>query len=145
MEVRLVTGGEALEEAAAILSHLRTQFTFGALLHQVKKQIEQGYQLACVYDGNKMVAVGGFIMGLKLAWGKHIYVDDVIVLPEERSKGAGKVLIDWLKQHARAEGCDQLHLDSGVQRFDAHRFYLREGLNIASHHLSNTNIQDGSY
>ncbi|RCU45347.1 MULTISPECIES: GNAT family N-acetyltransferase [Corallincola] len=143
MDVRIVTDGEALEEAAVVLCHLRTQFTFASLLRQVKKQVKEGYQLACVYDGDKIVAVGGFVIGLKLAWGKFIYVDDVIALPEERSKGAGKVLLDWLKKYAKQQGCDQLHLDSGVQRFDAHRFYHREGLNIASHHLSNTNIQDG--
>jgi hypothetical protein len=26
------------------------------------------------------------------------------------------------------EGCTQLHLDSGMQRKDAHRFYEREGM-----------------
>ncbi len=36
-------------------------------------------------------------------------------------------MISWLKSHARQLGCNQLHLDSGVQRFSAHRFYLREG------------------
>jgi len=30
----------------------------------------------------------------------------------------------------------QLHLDSGVQRYMAHKFYLREGFIIASHHFS---------
>jgi GNAT superfamily N-acetyltransferase len=143
MDVRLVTSGKALEQAAVVLCHLRTQFTQAALLHQVKKQIADGYQLACVYHDKQIIAVAGFVIGRKLAWGKYLYVDDVIALPEQRCKGAGKILFDWLKQHAKQQGCDQLHLDSGVQRFDAHRFYLREGLNIASHHLSNTNIQDG--
>jgi hypothetical protein len=45
-------------------------------------------------------------------------------------------MIEWLKAHARELGCRQLHLDSGVQRFGAHRFYLRHGFNIASHHFS---------
>jgi hypothetical protein len=29
-----------------------------------------------------------------------------------------------------------LHLDSGVRRFDAHRFYLNKRMNISSHHFS---------
>ena len=45
-------------------------------------------------------------------------------------------MMDWLKGHAREHGCGQIHLDSGIQRFPAHRFYLREGFNIASHHFS---------
>jgi hypothetical protein len=29
-----------------------------------------------------------------------------------------------------------LDLDSGVQRHDAHRFYLRERMHISSHHFT---------
>jgi hypothetical protein len=45
-------------------------------------------------------------------------------------------MIEWLKAHALDLGCRQLHLDSGVQRFGAHRFYLRAGFNIGGHHFS---------
>jgi GNAT superfamily N-acetyltransferase len=70
------------------------------------------------------------------AWGKHMYVDDLVTAERHRSTGAGARMMDWLKSYARAHGCRQLHLDSGVQRFGAHRFYLREGFNIGSHHFS---------
>ncbi len=33
-------------------------------------------------------------------------------------------------------GAEQFHLDSGTQREDAHRFYLREGLEVSSLHFS---------
>ena len=39
-------------------------------------------------------------------------------------------LVDWLVEYARAEGCDELHLNSRVQRFDAHRFYLNKRMSI---------------
>lgn len=64
-----------------------------------------------------------------------MYVDDLIVDQAQRSLGAGYLLIDWLKNYARQNNCQQLHLDSGVQRFDAHRFYLRERFRISSHHF----------
>lgn len=54
----------------------------------------------------------------------------------ERSKGHGKALLGWLRQLALESGCDALHLDSGVQRKRAHRFYLREGLELSSYHFS---------
>ncbi|MGX1791676.1 hypothetical protein ACWIDW_01820 [Microbacterium sp. NPDC055312] len=41
-----------------------------------------------------------------------------------------------LRERAVAARCRQLDLDSGVQRFDAHRFYLRERMNIDAHHFS---------
>jgi hypothetical protein len=44
----------------------------------------------------------------------------------------------WLAETARAEGCGELHLDSGVQpeRESAHRLYFGERLRIASFHFS---------
>ena len=45
-------------------------------------------------------------------------------------------LLDWLAEEAKEHGCGQLHLDSGVQRRDAHRFYFREGMGITSFHFA---------
>ena len=41
------------------------------------------------------------------------------------SGGVGKAVIGWLEEEARGQGCTGLHLDSGVQRERAHRFYFR--------------------
>ena len=51
-------------------------------------------------------------------------------------------MIEWLKTYAKNEGCREIHLDSGVQRYGAHRFYLREGFNITSHHFVLNNVSD---
>ena len=63
-----------------------------------------------------------------------MYVEDLITNQKNRSQGFGKQLLDWLHNEAKNNHCDQLHLDSGVQRKDAHRFYEREGMTFASHH-----------
>jgi GNAT superfamily N-acetyltransferase len=64
-----------------------------------------------------------------------LYVDDLVMDEAARSSGYGKRLLHWLVQRARDEGCQTLELDSGVQRFDAHRFYLTERMFISSHHF----------
>lgn len=61
---------------------------------------------------------------------------DLVTSEDCRSKGHGKALIDWLRDLAEKEGCTHLHLDSGTQRHRAHRFYLRQGMDIASFHFS---------
>ena len=98
--------------------------------------MKQGYQLAYIAEGEKVLCVAGFVLGQKLAWGKHIYVDDFVSNEECRSHGAGHAMMEWLKGYAKQNNCQQLHLDSGVQRYMAHKFYLREGFIIASHHFS---------
>ena len=45
----------------------------------------------------------------------------------------------WLRENlawARKRECAELHLDSGVQRFGAHRFYLNHRMDITSHHFA---------
>ena len=46
-----------------------------------------------------------------------------------------QTILDWLAEHARSQGCGQLHLDSGTERTDAHRFYEREGFCASSLHF----------
>ena len=91
--------------------------------------------MAYVAVGGKPVAVAGFRVGENLAWGRHLYVDDLVTSAEHRSKGYGALLLGWLRGIAKERGCRELHLDSCVQRTDAHRFYLREGLTLSSYHF----------
>lgn len=143
MNVRIAEGDVDLARAADVLLELRGAFDRDALIAQIKQQQQTGYRLAYVESDDEVLCVAGFVVGMKLAWGKHIYVDDLVTAARHRSKRAGARMIEWLKTHAFELGCDQLHLDSGVQRFAAHRFYLREGFNIASHHFSVTDLGRG--
>lgn len=140
MEVRLVESDDQLERVSPVLLQLRSDFTKEGLIAQIKEQQEHGYRLAYVEAEGAVLCVAGFVVGTKLAWRRHIYVDDLVTDERHRSSGAGATLIDWLKSYARELGCTQMHLDSGVQRFAAHRFYLRHGFNIASHHFSITDL-----
>jgi GNAT superfamily N-acetyltransferase len=89
-----------------------------------------------------VLCVAGFVVATKLAWGKHIYISDFVTEERHRSTGVGAKLIEWFKAHARELGCKQLHLDSGVQRLDAHRFYQREGFKLSSYHFSITDLTE---
>jgi GNAT superfamily N-acetyltransferase len=53
-------------------------------------------------------------------------------------RGHGRALLRWLLEEAGRQGCDQLHLDSGVglDRADAHRLYLNAGMVISAHHFT---------
>jgi GNAT superfamily N-acetyltransferase len=62
-------------------------------------------------------------------------VDDLVSDQNARSKNYGKRMMDWLLAEARNNGCQELHLDSGVQRHAAHRFYLRERMDITCFHF----------
>jgi GNAT superfamily N-acetyltransferase len=97
-----------------------------------------GYRLAAIFASGQehAGAVAGFRVGDSLAWGHHLYVDDLSTAADARRQGYAGALLDWLIDEGRRLGCDQLHLDSntGAERFDAHRLYYNHGLAIYSHH-----------
>ena len=119
-----------------VMAELRPHVRPEEFLPRVRRQMgDAGYRLAFLSDGGEVKAVAGFRVSECLAWGKFLYVDDLVSKGGERSKGYGGELFDWLVEYARREGCEQFHLDSGVQRFAAHRFYLLKRMAIEAHHF----------
>ena len=101
-----------------------------------RQQSQHGYQLVFLENENLVQSLGGFRIAEFLAWGRVLYVDDLVTTAKGRGHGYGQKLMDWLFNFARKENCHEFHLDSGVQRFEAHGFYLKNRLHIRSHHFS---------
>lgn len=135
MSVQLAQSDAQILACFPVMLQLRPFLEIADFVKRVREQMLAGYQLAFFAIDNRVVAVAGLRISQNLAWGKFLYVDDLIVDETERSHGYGKQLFNWLIQYAKQNHCQQLHLDSGVQRFDAHRFYLRHRMKIASHHF----------
>ena len=106
-----------------------------AFTAQVARQRAQGYQLAFLEAEGEVCAVAGYRISEKLSAGRFLYVDDLVTRAADCSQGYGGRLFDWLIEQARQADCTQLQLDSAVWRHGAHRFYLRKGMDITSHHF----------
>jgi GNAT superfamily N-acetyltransferase len=119
-----------------VMAELRPHIPRERFVALVKSMHADGYRLACIRSAGRVVAVAGYRISTNLFYGRNLYVDDLVTAESGRSRGHGKALLAWLRQLAVDEGCDAFHLDSGVQRKDAHRFYLREGLELSSYHFS---------
>ena len=114
--------------------HIKTEAEF--LVRVRRQQAQSGYTLVYVEDAGESVACAGFRISEWLAWGKALYVDDLICLESHRGKGFAEALMRWMEEFAIREGCEQFHLDSGTFRLPAHRFYHRLKLGITSFHFS---------
>lgn len=126
----------AINACVKVLAELRTSLTESRILDQITRQMKSGYRLAYLEEGDDVRAVAGFRFAEYLAWGRAMYVDDLVCREADRGKGYGGQLLDWLIAHAREKGCDQFHLDSGTHRVDAHRFYKAHGMDITSYHFA---------
>jgi GNAT superfamily N-acetyltransferase len=134
-----VSTDEQILATRDVMRQLRPNIPFDEYLATVERMKQtDGYQLAALFDEDSVRAVAGYRVMEMLYCGRIMYVDDLNTDERYRSKGYGKVLLDWLKTEAKSQGCGQLHLDSGVQREKTHRFYFREGLTINCHHFHTT-------
>jgi GNAT superfamily N-acetyltransferase len=135
--IALARSSNDIRRCHAVMVELRPHLDAAAFVAQVRRQQrESGYRLAYLTEDGVVAAVAGFRITECLAWGKFLYVDDLVTASSLRSRGCGQKLFAWLVERARAAGCAQLHLDSGVQRFGAHRFYLGRRMDITCHHFA---------
>jgi GNAT superfamily N-acetyltransferase len=136
MNICIATTDPDIEACYQIMQELRPHIARNEFVARVRNQEKSGYQLVFVEDRNDLVAVAGFRVSENLAWGRFLYIDDLVTAANYRSNGYGAKLLAWLREYAVKEGCCQLHLDSGFQREDAHRFYERESLSKNGFHFA---------
>jgi GNAT superfamily N-acetyltransferase len=134
--IKLAATGAEIDACYSVMVQLRTDLTATGFAKRVRRQMESGYHLAYLTENDIVNTVAGFHFGESLSWNRYLYVDDLITDAAQRSRGCGKAMLDWLAGHARDNGCEQLHLDSGLHRADAHRFYQREGMPSVAYHFA---------
>jgi len=118
-----------------VLLELRPHLTAETFVAVYEEGHPQGLRYLAAFDGERCVGVAGWRMVATTFAIRKLYIDDLVTLASERSRGVGARLLTELADRARAAGCQFLDLDSGVQRSDAHRFYMREGLTISAFHF----------
>src|SRR5215216_5742436 len=136
-EIKMATTTEQIQSCYLVMRQLRPHLTeTSAFVEQIQRQLKEGYHLAYIETNEEIQAIVGFRILEFLAWGKVLYIDDLITNSEMRKNGHGGKLLKWVIEQARKENCDQVHLDSGPQRHDAHRLYLNHGFKIIGHHFA---------
>jgi GNAT superfamily N-acetyltransferase len=119
-----------------VLCELRTDLTPEIFAAVYEEGHRQGLRYLAAYDGEPCVGVAGWRVVATTAAIRKLYVDDLVIRASERGRGVGAALMTELTERAKVLGCRVLDLDSGVQRGDAHRFYMRAGLTITSFHFA---------
>lgn len=143
MSIRLAESDAEIAACFAVMRQLRPHLKDEReFVERVRRQQQRGYLLAFVDHDGQAVCVAGFRLLDSLGCGRFVYVDDLVTDETVRSKGHGEAMLNWLIDYARRENCDEFHLDSGVHRFGAHRFYLGHRMDITAHHFG-LRLRDG--
>lgn len=134
--IELPIGSPQWASALPVLQELRPHLTRDGLDRVLHAGAEQGPWFVGAFSDGVCLGVAGFRLIINTSAGRKLYVDDLVVTAAQRSHGVGSRLLTELTMRARQLECAQVDLDSGVQRFDAHRFYLTHGFQIRSHHFA---------
>jgi GNAT superfamily N-acetyltransferase len=130
--------GLAFEAMRELRTNLSDEQSFVRQVDEVQRT--EGYRLIAAFEAGATgpSAVAGFRTCHSLSWGHYLYVDDLSTKSSDRRRGHARKLLEWLIEEGKRLGCDQFHLDSGVElnRADAHRLYLNAGMVISAHHFA---------
>ncbi len=135
MTIRPARSDTDITRCFPVMAQLRPHLAASEFLARVRRMEAEGFHLVLLEDAGAVAAVAGYRYLDKLFSGKNLYVDDLVTDETRRSGGHGAALLRWLAAEAQREGCVQLELDSGVQRFAAHRFYFRERMHVSAYHF----------
>jgi ribosomal protein S18 acetylase RimI-like enzyme len=105
--------------------HLQDSLAFS---EQLARQQQQGYRLLGAWQGERVAGLIGYRATENLLYGRFVYVDDLVVDPQQRQQGLGAMLIDAVRDEASRLGCQHFVLDTGLHMALAQRFYFRQGL-----------------
>lgn len=135
MEIKIATE-EEIKYCYKIMRQTMKDLSEQDFINLVSQQIKNGYKLIYMIDNGEVICVTGFIIAQKLAWGKHLYIDDFVTDKSVKSSDAAKALLDFVKIYAKQQNCNSIHLDSSVKREKAHEFYLEQNMKIDTYHFS---------
>ncbi|MFH1066853.1 MAG: GNAT family N-acetyltransferase [bacterium] len=126
---------ESVARCHEAMKGLWPELSHDDFVRRVTQQLAEGYQLVFLEEDGEVKSVIGFRISNILSRGKTVYIEDFSTIPTEQSRGFGDELFDWVCQHAISQGCEWMNLDCRVQNFKGHRFYVKKGMDITSHHF----------
>jgi GNAT superfamily N-acetyltransferase len=140
MNIKIAETDREIGACHPVMRELRSHISEDEFISRVRDQEENGYRLIYLESEGSLIAIAWVRVGENLAWGRFLYIDDLVTSSAFRSQDYGAKLLSWIRGYARNEGCTQVHLDSGLQRPEAHRFYEREGMTKTGPILAPKNV-----
>lgn len=136
LRVREIADGE-LPQALDLLAELNGDTPAAELEQRLRRILEEHphYELYGVFEEGRLLGVAGVWTATKVWCGRYLEIDNLVVAPVARSRGAGTQLMQFLEALALDRGCRILVLDSYTANTASHRLYHRLGFEIKGFHF----------
>jgi len=105
------------------------------LKERFNQMFSQNYTCYGIFDKNKIIGVFGIWEMTRHYAGKMYEVDHIVIAEEYRGKGIGKQLFSFIDELARKNKAATVELNTYVENFRSHKFYMNEGYVIRGYHF----------
>lgn len=133
MKIKLIDNGD-IHCIIPLLTILNSSIDHLTLQIRLDAMVKQGYRCVGVYDEERLIGISGLWILTKYYVGKHLEPDNVIIHPDYRGKGLGKILMQWIYNYAREEGCVASELNCYVDNVEGQKFWEHEGYVVIGKH-----------
>ncbi|HEX8376459.1 MAG TPA: GNAT family N-acetyltransferase [Pedobacter sp.] len=93
------------------------------------------YHCIGVYDGEKLIGICGFWLLVKHYVGKHIEPDNVLIIPGYQGKKIGELMLQWIYEYGRQNGCVASEINCYVGNSAGVKFWINQGFKIIGYHF----------
>jgi GNAT superfamily N-acetyltransferase len=142
MEILELTTLEDMLGTYEVLTELYPSLSLEQYREELRFMVQHNYSQIAVLEQQVFVGVSGLWLGNKLWCGKYLEIDNIVVSEKTRSKGVGKMMVDFIEKKARELGCNMVALDSYTTNYKAHKFFYNQGFTPKGFHFINLLSQD---
>lgn len=118
-----LTTEDEYERIFPVLQELRSHLDYERFRELLEVMQEEGYRLFGLSEEGEFIAVAGVTISTNFYLARHAYVYELVVTEGRRGEGHGQRLMQHIHDWAREQGCENIELESGLWRDEAHRFY----------------------
>src|SRR5204863_6920664 len=105
--IRLLQATDDILRCFPLMADLRPHLREDEFVSRVRgQQREHGYRLAVLEEDGAVRAVAGFRIAECLAWGRVLYVDDLVTAGSVRVRGYGPQPFEWPPAGGRRGGVE---------------------------------------
>tara|TARA_R110000868_G_scaffold81897_1_gene231635 strand:+ start:246 stop:677 length:432 start_codon:yes stop_codon:yes gene_type:complete len=105
------------------------------LKKRLQDMLMDGYQCLGAYDKEELIGICGVWVLNKLYIGRHLEPDNVFVLPEYRSSGVGKLMLDQVLNYALEIGCNTTEINCYINNEKGIQFWNNQGYKAIGYHM----------
>ncbi|MCB7481431.1 GNAT family N-acetyltransferase [Christiangramia sediminis] len=107
----------------------------GLLKERLLEMFDQNYECFGIYKADEMIGVFGLWFMTRHYAGRACEVDHIYIEDPYQRKGVGKALMEFIHQFAESKGCETMELNTYVENFGSHKFYMNLGYIIRGYHF----------